>query len=101
MEDKKEKLFDLIANAYNSKSYNNVEVKEGTETMKFSLKAETTAQVGAKVNEFNASNTVKINEMSEQDMNIIYGRLMQKLQPIMSQIMPGMNAANFRQKLTK
>lgn len=79
----------------------NVEVKEGTETMKFSLKAETTAQVGAKVNEFNASNTVKINEMSEQDMNIIYGRLMQKLQPIMSQIMPGMNAANFRQKLTK
>ncbi|NTP84419.1 hypothetical protein HQ862_12240 [Enterococcus faecium] len=29
MEDKKEKLFDLIANAYNSKSYNNVEVKEG------------------------------------------------------------------------
>ena len=39
--------------------------------------------------------------MSEQDMNIIYGRLMQKLQPIMSQIMPGMNAANFRQKLTK
>lgn len=29
VEDKKEKLFDLIANAYNSKSYNNVEVKEG------------------------------------------------------------------------
>lgn len=79
----------------------NAEVKEGKETMKFSLKTESTAQVGAKVNEVNPSNTVKITEMSEQDMNIIYSRLMQKLQPIMSQIMPGVNAANFRQELTK
>ena len=62
---------------------------KGSQKFNFKVKADSKATVGAKVEDISTSNTVSIDKLSEQDMNNIYMKLMQKLQPIIMEVAPG------------
>ena len=73
-----------------------VAIKSGEENMKFSVKSQTKATVGAKVNDISTGNTVKVDEISDTDMNNIYNKLMDKLEPVIRDIMPSASTTNYR-----
>ncbi len=96
--------FDLDNRISGKKAYTDFNAKinyvEGSEKLNFTVHADNSVTVGAKVNEISTGNTIDLEKMSEQDMNNIYMKLMQKLQPVINEIMPGASSADFRKALS-
>ena len=96
--------FELDNKISGKKAYTDFSAKinyvEGAVKLNFTVHADNSITVGAKVNEISTGNTIDYEKVSEQDMNNIYMKLMQKLQPVINEIMPGASSADFRKALS-
>ena len=76
-----------------------VDFKYGSEKISFKVNSEATTTVGTKIKDIKKTNTIDVNGISDEDMVNIYTKFMEKVDPVVKDIVPNYDLSSIMEAL--